>query len=217
MRWRRSFRRWHAVLTLYCYRIGVSCVMGIEWRKMRVRILSRLKKKMTTDELQQAYLTAGAMLYGVALGYVGCCEEAEDVVQDAFVAVWRNREKLASLPAGDAPRYFVQVVKHTCIDHLRRLNVRPVAGDADGTGGSQMPDEAPTPYEQLARKTEVDLLHRLAEELPDKQAQAFSLFHFEGLELSEVAERMGETEAYVRVMLSRARKSVKEKYLHCQS
>lgn len=169
---------------------------------------------MTADELQQYYLSAGAMLYGVALGIVGGEQEAEDVVQDTFVSLWRHRDRLTSITDRDeAQRYFTQAVKHTGIDHLRRLQARPATSAEDISAGWTAPDTAPTPYDQAATQADLDWLRQIVSTLPPKQAEAFCLFHFDGLEVDEVARRMGEATSYVRVMLFRARKAIRERYL----
>lgn len=154
------------------------------------------------------------MLYGVALGYVGSEAEAEDVVQDAFVALWRNRDRLQPIKGrDDAQRYFTQVVKHTSIDHLRRQQARHTTPEEDLEGWQPL-DSGLTPYDRAAARADLDRLKAIVATLPAKPARAFALFHFDGLEIGEVAARMGEAEGYVRVMLSRARKYVKEHYEH---
>lgn len=167
---------------------------------------------MTPDEIQQHFMANSALLYGIALSYVGCNEEAEDVVQDAFVALWQMRERLAPLSVADGLRYFKQTIRHVSIDHLRRATVRSSNKDAQQLVDAQSADESPTPLDVVATRAELTLLRKLVAALPRKQELAFSLFHFAELEISEVAIRMGESECYIRVLLARAHKTIREKY-----
>ena len=69
----------------------------------------------------------------------------------------------------------------------------------------------PSPETLLMGRERVERLQRLVNSLPEKQSRAFTLFHFDGLETAEIARVMGETESYVRLLLSRARKEVKSR------
>lgn len=167
---------------------------------------------MTPEQIQQQYLAMGAMLYGVALRYVPCAEDAEDAVQDAFVAIWRGRERLAELTSEEGRRYFVRAVRNTCINRLRQHREEAVGENGEGDLSHPVPDSAAPPDEQLSARDDLEHLHRLVEALPPKQGEAFRLFHFCELEIGETARRMGETEAYVRLLLSRARRTIRERF-----
>lgn len=164
---------------------------------------------MTREELQQQYLVSGAMLYGVALRLLGSSQDAEDAVQEVFLTLWNRSEMLQELEVEEGQRYFTQALKNHCISQLRRREVRRVADEAVEDVYNLQPDDTPSPYEQLAQNDELEQLAGLVATLPKKQAEAFRLCHFEQLDTHEIAGRMNETEANVRMLLSRARRTVK--------
>ena len=106
---------------------------------------------MTREELQQQYLVSGAMLYGVALRLLGSSQDAEDAVQEVFLALWNQSERLQELEVEEGQRYFTQALKNHCISQLRRREVRRVADEAVEDVYNIQPDDTPSPYEQLAQ------------------------------------------------------------------
>lgn len=150
------------------------------------------------------------MLYRMAFQLTGNAEDAEDAVQDAFVAVWNQRERLGFLTAEQGRSYFCQTVRHTCLNKLRKHRELPLENETDDGWKRVLPDSAPPPDERLATLDELEQLYAATGKLPAKQAEVFRLYHFEEMEAEEVANRMGESEAYVRLLLSRARRKIKD-------
>lgn len=167
---------------------------------------------MTSDELQHHYLACSAKLFSVARAMLNDDAEAEDAVQDAFVAIWQRRERLAAFSSEEARNYFVTAVRHICINLRRNSHNVRLDDEALAMVGEEKEENALTPYEMAALHNEREVLQNLLAKLPAKQAEAFRLFHFEEMENGEVAQRMGETEAYVRLLLSRARKALRDIY-----
>ena len=55
---------------------------------------------------------------------------AEDAVQEVFLALWNQSERLQELEVEEGQRYFTQALKNHCISQLRRREVRRVADEA---------------------------------------------------------------------------------------
>ncbi|HVN76682.1 MAG TPA: sigma-70 family RNA polymerase sigma factor [Thermoanaerobaculaceae bacterium] len=131
-------------------------------------------------------------------------EGAEDVVQEAFVRVWRARRRWR--PTAGVSTYLYTIVARLCLNRRRSLSRRPgrvpLLEDDDR---SHPADGAPDP-ERLAASSE--LRRALAEELaalPRNQRAALLLRHEGGLSYQEIAAALDTTPAAVESLLSRAR------------
>jgi RNA polymerase sigma factor (sigma-70 family) len=117
---------------------------------------------------------------------------AEEIVQEAFLSVWRD-------PAGfDADRgsvraWLLGMVHHRAVDMVRREESQRrraeemVAGLRDETA-----DHADDVVEDLARPEERRLVRSALEGLPAEQREVLELMYFDGLSQSQVAERTGQ-------------------------
>jgi RNA polymerase sigma-70 factor (ECF subfamily) len=130
--------------------------------------------------------------------------DAEDVVQDAFVRVWRARHRWQ--PSACVSTYLYTILTRLCLNRRRSLFRRPAhipLPEADD--GAHPDDGAPNP-ERLAASAE--LRRALAAELaalPSNQRAAV-LLRLEGsLSYQEIAAALDTTAAAVESLLSRAR------------
>lgn len=104
-------------------------------------------------------------LYQYCLKLVGNKELAEDIVQEQFVYIWENRERLdrsASIKA-----YLFTSVKHRSIDHLRKKffkNKECIENIPD----SNLIGELPNPAEILENKELRAIINKALANLPEK-------------------------------------------------
>lgn len=111
--------------------------------------------------------------------------EAEDVVQDALLRLWRAAPEWR---AGEAKvsTWLYRVVANLCIDRLRK-------GKRGGPGLDDIPepvDAAPSVAAQLQQKARADALQEALMQLPERQRQAVILRHIEGLGNPEIGQIM---------------------------
>lgn len=166
---------------------------------------------MTPTELHHTFLTHAARLLAQAQRYVVSADEAQDIVQDAFEAIWKRRDRLTEMTDGEALSYFSTTVRHLSLNRLRDLSHIESGDTGPAIDESGAQGAAPSPETIMMGRERVERLQRLINCLPAKQARAFTLFHLDGLETAEIAATMNETESYVRLLLSRARKELKSK------
>jgi RNA polymerase sigma-70 factor (ECF subfamily) len=141
------------------------------------------------EAFRQLYARYSAPLLSLAVRLVGNLGEAEELLQDAFVKIWRNAASYD--PRKSRPfTWAVTVTRRTCIDHLRkrqRLPVTtPLADDesaADRAAGDAVRNSAE------AREDSERLRGALAE-APPKQRQALELALFSEMTHVEIAERL---------------------------
>lgn len=149
-------------------------------------LLHALKAKQPSA-LTILYDRYGGVVYGVALKILQNSQEAEDLTQEIFLALWRN---LTFNPdRTHFLRYLISMTRSRSIDKLRsrsrNLNLLQRFGQAVTAETSSM-----TPFEQ-ASSTERSLSVRNAlAQLPDKQRRAIEMAYDEGLSQSEIAQKL---------------------------
>lgn len=109
--------------------------------------------------------------------------EAEDVVQEAMLRLWRAAPEWRQGEA-QVSTWLYRVVSNLCIDLLRRR--RGVGLDEV----AEPPDDRPGAEARMQTKARADALQQALATLPDRQRQAVVLRHIEGLGNPEIAEVM---------------------------
>lgn len=156
------------------------------------------------DELAFAELVGrhvGA-LCAIARRMLGDDAEAEDVAQEAMLKLWRTGSTL-TLGADGVRPWLRRVVSNMCIDRIR-TGRRTLVTD--------QPPETPLPARQVEALEANELAQRVdqaLQTLPDRQRQALTLFHFEGMSQLEVGAEMGISDEAVESLLARARRSLR--------
>jgi RNA polymerase sigma-70 factor (ECF subfamily) len=134
------------------------------------------------DRLAQPVLNLAFRVLGAAL-------EAEDVLQDAFLEVWRAAASYDGRRGGVAT-WVLGIARNRAIDRLRAARARLARDRAAGAASSER--EPAAPADEQAASGEVGRLIRSAfGRLPDDQRRALELSYLDGLSHTEVAERLG--------------------------
>ena len=139
------------------------------------------------EELYRRYATAA---YGLALRVTGQDSLAQDVVHDAFLAMWRVPE--AYDPArGTFRAFFLSLVHHRAVDVVRReerLRRRALRVNPDSEVGEDVADDVVRDAWLTVRRRQVrDALHQL----PPEQRQVLELAYFGGYTQARIAEELG--------------------------
>ncbi len=133
---------------------------------------------------------------------------AEEIVQDVFVAVWKNAASFD--PArGPVRPWLLQIAHYRIANELRSRSRRPKAeADPEGERLAGLPDPAPDQMEITWTEYRRAALRRALEELPPPQRQALGLAFFEDLSHGEIASvlelPLGTAKSRVRAGLARA-------------
>lgn len=161
---------------------------------------------MPASLFKQLLLPLYPRLQRVALRMLGNVEDAEDMVQEVYMKLWGKREELPDVQNMEA--YCVALTKNMCIDRLRLAEVDRV--DVDDVSLSLAAADDVT--SQLERQDAVEQVKLIIETLPEKQQQVITLRDIRDCTFEEIEEQTGLTAVNVRALLSRARKTIRERF-----
>ena len=151
-------------------------------------------------------------VHATAYRILGNAAQAQDVVQDVFLRVWRNPQKFDAR-RGELGSYLRLMARSRALDLWREGQA---AGRASDRLKVVVAQEQPRPEEQPARHAERDALQALVRdamrELPDKQREALVLAHWGGLTADEIARRvdvpLGTAKSRLRLGMAKLRESL---------
>jgi len=149
-------------------------------------------------------------LYQVALRLLGNREDAEDALQDGLLSAVRNLGRFEG--RSKFSTWLTRIVINAALMRLRSQRVRPTVSmeqeDPDLkslTLGSRIPDPAPNPEENYAKKERLEILECGLSNLSAAQQSAVRLRDLEGLSTAEAARALGLSEGTLKSLLHRAR------------
>lgn len=141
------------------------------------------------EALRALYETQGPRLFAVALRVVRARADAEEVVQETFLEVWR-RARDYDAGRGSPLAWMVTICRTRAIDRLRargsQERIAQLALATPPPGASASPSDA-AEVGQLQARVQVAL-----RDLPAEQRRVLELAYFEGLSQSEIAKETGD-------------------------
>ncbi len=158
---------------------------------------------MTAEEFKKNYLPLEGYFNAVAFSILSDSDLSRDAVQDLYVKLWNIRDRLDSVANHKA--YASTLLRNRCIDRLRRTNAHPDCPMTESAGSIESPERELIGRERL--KIALDAI----EGLPERQKEVVRMRVFEGLEYDEIERRTGLAQTSLRVLLSTARKTVRQK------
>lgn len=158
---------------------------------------------MDAITFKEKYIPYHQKLYRVAYRLLEDACDAEDVVQEAYIKLWNKRDELIRVENSEA--YCVILLRNLCLDFLRTKKKHLFQSTEDTVISDQqvLSDEIETIDEIKHIETIIDLL-------PEQQRKIIKLRHFDDYSNEEIEEIMGLTSVNVRVLMSRARKKIRE-------
>jgi RNA polymerase sigma-70 factor (ECF subfamily) len=152
---------------------------------------------------------------GLAYRYIGDRGSAEDLAQEAFLRVYKARERYE--PRAKFSTWLYRIVVNLCLNEIRWRKGRPAMALAVATETSSnlnvdvTDDEEPEPIETMQDAELSEKLREIIATLPENQQIAILLNKYEGLSYQEVADSMDLSVMAVKSLLTRARVKIKEK------
>ncbi|HEY1464454.1 MAG TPA: sigma-70 family RNA polymerase sigma factor [Terriglobales bacterium] len=137
------------------------------------------------------------LVFHIALRILRDHGEAEEIVQDVFFNIHQHASTF-DIAKGSAKAWIAQMAYHRALDRRLYLYRRQfyVGTDADSVANTLAGD---TDLDrEIGSQLDRAQLEKAFEELPSRQRRTLELFYFEGLELREISERLGEPLSNVR-------------------
>ena len=135
--------------------------------------------------LRLVYSETSAKLFGVCLRILGDRSEAEDVLQDVYLTVWRKAASFDEAVASPIT-WLVAIARNRSIDRLRSAGPR---AHAPLEAAAEVPDEGLSALERLEIGEDQARLKDCLQELEERQSAAIRSAFLDGFTYEELAER----------------------------
>jgi RNA polymerase sigma-70 factor (ECF subfamily) len=123
--------------------------------------------------------------------------EAEDVVQDAYVALWEKREELN--PELNIKSFLYTIVHNKCLDCLKHKKTETNYTEIYLAGQTQAVDHQDIDFLEIQSR-----IHQAIEKLPSACKKIFKLNRLEGLKYREIADKLNISEKAVEKQMGKA-------------
>ncbi len=137
--------------------------------------------------LEELYDRHHRLALAVAFRVLDDRGEAEEVVQEAFLAVWR-RSATYRPERGGARGWILSIVRHRAIDRARRARGAAPTAALDET---VQDDPAGDVFQAANRHVERERIQAAMSSLPHEQRETVELAYFAGLTQQEISDRVG--------------------------
>jgi len=161
---------------------------------------------MTAGTFKEVYFALHPKLYRTGFAILKNAEDTEDIIQDLYCKLWDGREKLAAVQNPEA--YCTTLLKNLCFDHLR-TPVFSLTHQIDEE--YDIPDPSPDVETKLSYRETLSKIKSAIRRLPAKQQRILELRAFADCSSEEIEKITGESAENVRVLLSRARNTLRNK------
>ncbi|HEV2108414.1 MAG TPA: sigma-70 family RNA polymerase sigma factor [Thermomicrobiales bacterium] len=140
--------------------------------------------------LATLYDQYGGLALGLAYRILGERGVAEDVVQEAFLAVWRRADSFRA-GRGSVRSWLMAIVHNGAIDRRRGRHRRELDDVDLDTVAYRLQTDAEDTFATVAETIDAEHVRKAIGGLPDEQRQAIELAYFSGLTHQEIAEQTG--------------------------
>ncbi len=164
---------------------------------------------MTASQFTDTYLPLCDQLYRVAFYILESAPDAEDAVQDLYLKLWKCHDSLDNIV--DNPKaYSMTLMRNMCIDRLRSAQYGQTVSVE--TLPETINSQAYSPTLDIERKDSVKELVEAMKYLSDMERQVLRLRVFQEHSYREIENITGLPNLTLRVLLSRAKKKIREHY-----
>lgn len=136
--------------------------------------------------------------------YVADSDIASEIVQDLFVKLWSNREKISFNTSFES--YMLTSVRNSAITYINKerahneVHLRVFSEESDNTD----------PSETLQSNNLEESYRQILKDMPDKRREVFLASRYDGLKYSEIAEKLGISQKTVEAQMTAAIKQLKD-------
>lgn len=163
-------------------------------------------KKNDRKAQQQLFEKFASKMYGHCLRYCTNADDAKDVLQEGFIKVF---EKISTLKeASQLEGWMSRIFINLALSNWRKQHRSPDFVEIDSIGDAEeVNEDLDDSFAGLA----ADNVLQWMNELPDNQRMVLNMYAIDGLSHQEIADLMQTTVSNTKSILSRARKSLRER------
>jgi len=161
----------------------------------------RRNDRQSQQQLYELYCDA---MFNTAVRMLGNAAEAEDVLQEAFLAAFRGIEMFEGKSTFGA--WLKRIVINKCVDHLKKNRLQLVEMETYDTA-TEVSDD----WDEKEGKVSVQEIHQELKGLPDKCRAVFNLYMLEGYDHEEIGEIMNISKSTSKSQLHRARQLLRDR------
>ena len=159
---------------------------------------------MTQAEFLNIVMPFKDKVFRLAKRLLVSTEEAEDATQEVLLKLWKNKKKIREYKNVEA--FSMTMTKNFCFDKLKSKQAQNLKIVHSNYEDKQTPLQ-----KQVELNDSVDWVAKIIEDLPEQQKMIIQLRDIEEYDYDEIAEMLDMNNTAVRVNLSRARKTIREK------
>ena len=156
--------------------------------------------------LARLYDQYRVILFGLLVRILNSREEAEDVLQEVFLQVWRRAGDYDE-QRGKPFTWLVTLTRSRAIDRLRVLSARQRLATSVA---QDQPAEASDALKETVRSEQKDIVRRALAGLPEDQRRTLLLAYFEGLTQTEIAAKLNAPLGTVKTRMRSAMTKLRE-------
>ena len=156
------------------------------------------------NDFNNIWIPLAERFYRVAFHLLESDQDAEDAVQELYLKLWAARSSLGGIRNPFA--YGVSILKNICIDRIRRQSARKAEPLEKAPPLETVPGQ-----DRLEMKDTLRYLLGEMEKLPPNQRDVLKMRAVDGLEYEEISQRTGLSQVHVRVLVAKARKTLRSK------
>ena len=145
------------------------------------------------------------MFFAAAYRMCSNADEAEDIVQDAFLKLWKNPKGWDAAHGVKFTTWFYRVVTNQALDAMRKKKPQVSADVIEFVA-----DERDSQQDVLEEREEQQALEGAIKALPERQKAALNLCYYEGLSNKEAADVLGVGVKALESLLMRAKAAIRE-------
>lgn len=162
------------------------------------------------------YDHSSALLYTLAFRILGNREEADELLQEVYLEVWRKVARY-DVGRGTPIAWLITLTRSRAIDRLRARGARAynATTQLDATVSSHVADLGPSPFETQADQELRMAVGTAITSLPPAQQQAIELAYYEGLSHQEIAARLNQPLGTVKTRIKLGMSKLRDSLRHC--
>lgn len=131
---------------------------------------------------------------------------AEEIVQELFIWIWQEREKLVIKSSLNG--YLFRAVRNRCLHHIGHRKVEERYATDLMAGGHPLSSAAD---EEVNYNELQEIIAGIMEKLPEKCGKIFIMSRFEGMKYSEIAEKLSVSVKTVEACMGKALKEFRKR------